>query len=405
MKFSKRVQAIQVSAIKQMPLIAQKYPGAISLGQGIPSFPTPSFITDAIAEFLKSNPNSGKYSLQPGTIKLREAVARDIEAQTGAIYNPITEIAITCGAMEALAITVSTLVDRGDKVALPDPCYGSHIEQVLFAEGKPCFFPLIDTPTVGWSVDLDALSTLCAAKDIEVIVISNPSNPTGMILSLAEMERIVQIVKDSGAILIADETYDFLTYDGIKFRSFATFHDIRDQLVLINSFSKRFCMTGYRVGYVCAPPQLIEQVLKVHDAFAICAPTISQYGAEIALLESQKDSGKGAAFAEMMRSNLQTRRDLLCDGIKDLPAFCRAEKPQGAYYLFAKLAEEIVGSAWWTSSFGLAEKILKEAGVIVIPGSAFGPNSHKYLRFSFGGEERDLVEALDRLRKWVCTLS
>lgn len=410
MKFSTRVQAIQVSAIKQMPLLAQHYPGSISLGQGIPSFATPSFITDAVAEYIQRSPSSGKYSLQPGTTELREAVARDVEDRTGAVYHPSKQIAITCGAMEALAITLSALVERGDKVALPTPCYASHMEHVLFAEGEPVFFPLVDnvagsesddSSVSGWSADLNALATICSEKAVKVIVISNPSNPTGMVLTRGDMERIVEIVKVTGATLVADETYDFLTYDGVKFESFASFPEIKDQLVLINSFSKRFCMTGYRVGYVCAPQELIEQVLKVHDAFAICAPTVSQYGAQVALGASRDSAGVGAEFGAMVRRELQLRRDLLCSGLQGLSSFCRAAKPQGAYYVFARLSDELLRSPWWTTSLGLAEKILREAGVIVIPGSAFGPSGEHYLRFSFGAEQRDIEEALRRIKAWL----
>jgi aminotransferase len=413
MKFSNRVKAIQISAIKQMPVLAQQYPGAISLGQGIPSFATPAFVTDAVGEYVRKIPGSGKYSLQPGTTELREAVALDVQERTGAVYDPSTQIAITCGAMEALAITLSALVERGDKVALPAPCYASHMEHVLFAEGNPVFFPLIDGQAhsdpidrgdAGWSADLDALAKICREEAIRVIVISNPSNPTGMVLSRQDMERIVQIVRDSGATLVADETYDFLTYDGINFESFASFPEIRDQLVLINSFSKRFCMTGYRVGYVCAPQELIEQVLKVHDAFAICAPTVSQYGAQIALKYSRESSGVAAVFAAMVRTELQRRRDLLCSGLLELPGFCRAAKPQGAYYVFARLSDQILQASWWTTSLGLAEKILREAGVIVIPGSAFGPAGENYVRFSFGAEERDIEEALKRVERWLARL-
>jgi aminotransferase len=222
-----------------------------------------------------------------------------------------------------------------------------------------------------------------------------------MVLSREDMERVVQIVKESGATLVADETYDFLTYDGVHFDSFASFPEIKDQLVLINSFSKRFCMTGYRVGYVSAPQELIEQVLKVHDAFAICAPTVSQYGALVALGASRKSGGVGAEFAAMVSSELQLRRDLLCSGLQNLPSLCRAVKPQGAYYVFARVSNEILQASWWTTSLGLAEKILREAGVIVIPGSAFGPSGERYVRFSFGAEVRDIEEALKRLQGWL----
>jgi len=413
MKFSRRVQAIQVSAIKQMPVLAQQYPGAISLGQGIPSFATPQFITDALREYLQTRPESGKYSLQPGTRELREAVALDVQERTGAIYNPIKQIAITCGAMEALAITLSALVECGDKVALPTPCYASHMEHVLFAEGEPAFFPLIDSHghsgsgdgrEGGWSADLDALAKMCSDREVRVIVISNPSNPTGMVLSSDDMEGVVRIVRDSGATLVADETYDFLTYDDIHFRSFASYPEIRDQLVLINSFSKRFCMTGYRVGYVCAPQELIEQVLKVHDAFAICAPTVSQFGALVALNAARESGGAGEEFASMVRRELQRRRNVFCSGLELLPSFCSAVKPQGAYYVFARLSDQILNTPWWTTSLGLAEKILKEAGVIVIPGSAFGPSGDHYIRFSFGAEEGDIEEALKSLRVWLNSL-
>ncbi len=391
---SKRVASITISAIKQMPLLAAKVPDCVSLGQGIPSFPTPQFIREAVIEALRSEDEICRYSLQPGMIPLRQEIARYLTtAHRSRPLDPETEIFVSCGGMEALATAISTIVDRDDEVLIPSPTYASHIEQILFAEGRPVFVPLIEQN--GWHVDVNAFRAAITPRT-KAILICNPSNPTGAVLAPADVRALADLAIEHDLFLIADETYDFLTYDA-PFSSFSGLPDLADRLIAVYSFSKMFCMTGWRVGYMVAPARIISQALKVHDAFAICAPTVSQYAALAALREFKGD-GTGLADRAVaeVRQALQSRRDLCMKRLKPLASIFELASPQGAYYLFPKF--ELPGDP---SSVDLALRLLYEARVITVPGGAFGPTGEQHIRFSFGGTESVIEEAFDRIEAWV----
>jgi aminotransferase len=277
---AKRVAKITVSAIKQMPVLASKVEDCISLGQGIPSLATPSFIREAVIEELRQNDGIGKYSLQPGLPALKEAIARRFQQTKGIAVDPEREIFISCGAMEAIAGGIATIIERGDEVLIPTPNYSSHIEQVLFAEGVPVFVPLIEEE--GWKLNIEGFRK-AVTKKTKAIVVCNPMNPTGAVFAEKELRALAEIALERELFLVADEAYDFLVYDDRPHFSLTSIPELRKNLVACYSFSKMYCMTGWRVGYMVASSRIVDQVLKVHDAFAICAPTISQYAALAAL--------------------------------------------------------------------------------------------------------------------------
>lgn len=386
--FSQRVEKIEVSEIKQMPLLARSVPGAISLGQGIPSLSTPKYIRRQVADWLESEGQIGKYSLQPGMGELKELVAKQSAAKCGREVDPETEVFISTGAMEALFSAIVSIVDNDDEVILFDPGYSSHIEQVVFAGGKPVFVPLEEES--GWKLNRQDLSRAVTGKT-KAIVVCSPSNPTGKVFSSAELEIIVEIAKESGIYLIADETYDFLLYDGAAFTSLTSFNEIRDQTIACYSFSKQFAMTGWRVGYMYAPAAVINQALKVHDAAVICAPTISQYAALAAL------SGTPAEDENIV-DVLSKRRNLICSRLDALNDLFSYVKPQGAYYIFPKYLKTGLNSKEF------AVKVLNQAKVITIPGRAFGPKGEGHIRLSYGGTEDEINQAFDRIEKWNKTI-
>lgn len=392
---SKRVASITISAIKQMPLLAAKVPGCVSLGQGIPSFPTPRFIRDAVIEALATEDDICRYSLQPGMLPLRSEIARYLSVAHGArALDPEREIFVSCGGMEALAAAVATVVDRDDEVLIPSPTYASHIEQILFAEGKPVFVPLDEQH--GWRIDREAFRRAITPRT-KAILICNPSNPTGAVFSASDIRALADLAIEHDLFLIADETYDFLTYDGVPFSSCSALPDIADRLIAVYSFSKMFCMTGWRVGYMAAPARIIAQTLKVHDAFAICAPTVSQYAALAALREFKGDgTGKADQAVAGVRDALESRRNLCMKRLAALSEFFQLTSPQGAYYLFPKFTLPDT-----PSSVSLALRLLYDAGVITVPGSAFGPTGEQHIRFSFGGTEAVINEAFDRIEQWT----
>jgi aminotransferase len=389
---AKRVAQISVSAIKQMPVLASKVAGCISLGQGIPSFPTPAFIREAVIDALRNDDDAGKYSLQPGMVALREAIAGRLQQTKGIRLDPETEIFISCGAMEAIAAAISTVVERGDEVLIPSPNYSSHIEQILFAEGTPVFVPLIEEE--GWRLDIEGFKKAITPKT-KAILLCNPMNPTGAVFSREELLALAEIAVSRNLFIVADEAYDFLVYDNVPYVSLASLPELKERLISCYSFSKVYCMTGWRVGYMVASARLVEQVLKVHDAFAICAPTISQYAALAALRNTNGKDGEGDRFIRELVTSLAARRDCACSRLERLSHLFSYEKPRGAYYVFPRIVTPGL------DDMDLALRLLYGAKVITVPGSGFGPTGEGHIRFSFGAVEDDLNEAFDRIEAWA----
>lgn len=386
---SKRVERIGESAIRSMMMAARNVPGAISLAQGTPDAKTPAYIREGIIKLLEENEGIGKYSLAPGLPELRALIAQKISSVGKVAVDSESQICITAGAMEALAIAIATLVDSGDEVLIPDPGYPPYTEQVVFAGGTPIYIPLQSEKN--WKMDVERLKSLITPKT-KALVLANPSNPTGMIASRKEVEALVHLAEKYGFFIIADPTYEFLVYDDAELASFLNYESIRDRLVICHSFSKEFSMTGWRVGYLYAPAYILEQALKVHDSFVLCAPTISQCAAYIALTQ------KPSVDPEGMRADLATKRDLICarlDRLNDLFSYAR---PQGAFYV---LVRYLKGGA---DSRSFALKMLNEAKVICVPGSGFGPSGEGHVRFSYATSAKLLGEAFDRIEKWGKTL-
>jgi aminotransferase len=388
---AKRVAQITVSAIKQMPVLASKVEGCISLGQGIPSFATPPFIRESVIEALRQNDAIGKYSLQPGLPALKEAIARRFQHTKGIALDPEKEVFISCGAMESIAAGIATIVERGDEVLIPSPNYSSHIEQVLFAEGIPVFVPLMEE--AGWRLDIKGFRK-AITKKTKAIVVCNPMNPTGAVFSDKELRALAELALERNLFVVADEAYDFLVYDDYPHFSLASIPELKKNLMACYSFSKMYCMTGWRVGYMVASSHIIDQVLKVHDAFAICAPTISQYAALAALQATNGKDGEGDKFVGELVSALASRRGITCSRLDRLSHLFSYEKPKGAYYVFPRI--ELSG----LSSVDLSLKLLYEAKVITVPGSGFGPTGEGHIRLSFGATEGELEKAFDRIEEW-----
>lgn len=381
---SRRVSQICISAIKEMPLLASRIGGCVSLGQGIPSFPTPDHILDAVCRAMRDDPRCGQYTLGPGLPELRVAAAEHLERSRSVPVDPFREICITVGAMEGLAATVLTVVDRGDEVILPSPNYASHIEQVLLAEGVPVFVPLLESD---WRLDVEAIRRAISPRT-RALILCSPHNPTGALFPEEDLRAVAALACEHNFFIIADETYDFLVYDGLSHFSLASLPELKDRLVATFSFSKKYAMTGWRVGYVYASEELLDHIMKVHDAVAICAPTLSQHAA-LAALRGPQDC------VDAIRGTLARRRDLICSRLDRLAQHFSYIMPRGAYYLMARCLPPSV------DSMTCALRLLNEARVITIPGSAFGPTGEGHIRLSFGGAEQDIHEAFDRIETWL----
>src|SRR3989344_6764677 len=284
---SKRVQNIVISPIKEMSILADIFQektkkDIISFGQGIPYFDTPSHIKEGIKKAVNEKDTS-KYTLEPGITELRNLIAKDLQKRKNIKkIDSKKEIMVTVGCQEAIDCALASVIDPGDEVLILSPGFASHIEQTLQFSGVPKFVPLIEKE--GWRLDIKKLEKLITKKT-KAIIFSNPSNPTGAVLSEKEIKNLLIIAKKHDLIIITDETYDFLVYDKAKHISPVSFPEAKERVILCGSFSKKFALTGYRIGFAYADAGIIDHMLKVHDALAICAPAISQKAAIYALKE------------------------------------------------------------------------------------------------------------------------
>lgn len=386
---SQRVQKTILSPIKEMSILADEFrketgEDVVSFGQGIPYFDTPEYIKEGIRNALQEK-DTARYTLEPGITELRGLIAKDVMSRKGIEnINFKREIMVSSGCQEAIMCALATVIDEGDEVLLLSPSFASYSEQILQIGGTPVFVPLDEER--GWRLNVQALRERVSAR-AKAILFSHPSNPTGTVFSEEELRQLAEIVKDRDLILVTDETYDFLTYEGMRHVSPASFSDIRDRVILCGSFSKKYALTGYRVGYAFAEEGVMDHMLKVHDALAICAPAISKKAAIAALKGNQQSV---AEFAEKLTEN----RQLMCEKLDELSDFLEYQKPEGAYYILARYKKPQMPSV------ELAVKILREAKVVTIPGIAFGPAGEGHLRFSFACSPEEIVEGFRRLREW-----
>ena len=380
--FSQRAHNIKISATKLMPMIASGISDCASLGQGVPSFATPPHVVEAVCRALRDSPAAGKYSLQPGMAELRWAVADRLAAEKGLAVNPETEIAITVGGMEALLCAVLCLCERGDEVIVPEPFYPSHVEQVLLAEANPVFAPLRRND---WSLDPETVAAAVTPRT-KAIIINSPHNPTGSVFAEDDLRAVAEIALRHGLYVICDDTYDALAYDAPAF-SLASVADLRERLVAVGSFSKRYALTGWRVGFAFATEAIMAQMLKVHDCTAICAPTPAQIAA-LASLTGPQHVYDGFLAA------LASRRERIVAHLDAMAPDVTYNRPGGAFYVMARYALP-------AAPMDVATRLIREARVITIPGDSFGPGGAQSLRLSFGGDDAEIDAACDRLAAWM----
>ena len=382
---AQRVRTITVSPIKEMAILAADVPGTVSLGWGLPDYRTPEHIREAIVGAALHEPSMGKYSHPKGIPTLRRAIAERIYERHGLEVDPNSELLVTVGSMAALLASILAVVESGDEVMVLSPCFSSHQEQIRLAEGIPVFIPLIEEE--GWRLDVDRMARAITPRT-KALVVCNPANPTGTVFAEEDLRLVAELALENDLFVISDEAYAFLVYDDRPFFSLDRIHELKDNLIGCYSFSKEYAMTGLRVGYVHAPAPIIDNVLKVHDAFVICAPTLSQL-AVLAALRGPQD-----CVAEF-RAGFAQRRDLICQRLEDLEGVCSFQVPQGTYYVFPRFHDLDFGS------IELSLRLLYEARVVTVPGIAFGPEGKDHLRLSFCGSEEGIDEAFDRIKAWL----
>ena len=361
-QFAVRLKDIEISGIRR--IFEAAGPDSINLGLGQPDFDTPQHIKDAAIKAIREGKTG--YTSNAGIPELRSAICHKFKTENNLTCTP-DHLIVTAGASEALHIIMQALVGNGDQVLCPDPGFVSYASLATRAGGRPVSVPL----TKDLHVDVEqAKSLMDGAK---IIVLNSPGNPTGAVESKESIRAIVEYADDAGVTVVSDEVYEHFIY-GKTHWSAAHFGD---NVITVNATSKTYAMTGWRVGYLAAKPEIIGQCLKVHQYCQACATSISQYAA-LAAYEGDQH------MVTVMRDEYNFRRDLFCKGLAQLGfAF---PVPEGAFYTFVPMKQI------------LTDKIIG-AGVIIVPGSAFGRNAPDYARFSYANSRENLNLALERIQK------
>jgi len=381
-RVARNVARIQISAIKEMAMLSARTEGAVSLAWGLPSFPTPQPIREAVREALASDPDVGKYALPDGLPELRALVARHHLRETGISVDPDREVVITAGNMQGLNMLFHVLLDPGDEVIVTSPGFASHFQQIRLCGGEPVHWPLDED--AGWRLDAEGLEALITPRSKALVIVS-PSNPTGRIFTEEELRRVAEIAGRHGLMVLIDDPYRYFTYENeSRYFNLSSAREHLDHTVYLFTFSKTFAMSGWRLGYMILPAELKASALKVHDATLICAPRISQVAGIAALGQSPVHLGE-------FESILGKRRELICERLDRVPHVFGYQKPEGAYYVFPRVVAE------HASSVEFSRDLLSGAGVAVTPGSAFGPAGEHHVRMAFCVSEADIDLAFDRI--------
>lgn len=387
---SSDVAGIAVSAIKEMSMLSAKVPGVASLAWGLPSFRTPAHIRKAIQTALDHDPEIGKYTLPDGLPELRRAVAEEHRRSTGIAVDADRNVMISAGNMQAINAVLHAILDRGDEIIVTDPGFASHFLQVRLCGGRPVSWPLCESR--GWCLDMDALPALIGERSKAILLVS-PSNPTGTVFGEEELRRVGDIAAENDLLLLLDDPYSFLTYEGEGCCfNLAAVDEHRDRLVYCFTFSKSFAMSGWRVGYVILPEAIKKQVIKVHDATLICTPRISQVAA-LAALEGDREPMRE------FRDILAARRQLICDRLDRISQVFEYVRPHGAYYVFPRILAE------HENSLEFSMRLLYQAKVTVTPGSAFGLQGEHHVRMAYCVDEDVINTAFDRIENYFARRS
>jgi aspartate aminotransferase len=386
-QFAKRMEFLTPSLTLQIAAEAGKDPEVMNLSVGEPDFPTPDPIKEAGIAAIKTN--FTKYTAGSGIPDLRKAVAERVSRETGIPRKP-EEVVVSSGAKHSISSTILALVDVGEKVLIPTPCWLSYPEMVLLAQGYPIELPT--TQEEGFRVRPAQLEAALATNP-KLIILNSPSNPTGAIYHKKHLDALVPILKASGVLVISDEIYDKMLYDGVSYTSLASYPEIRDQVILINGVSKAYCMTGWRIGWAVAHADIIRQVGIVQSQMTSSACSISQKAAVEALRRPDSE------LAPMLAA-FQERRDRALVMLNDIPGV-KCPPPEGAFYLFPYVDTYLppvkAGMEKPDRTMALARYLLRQHKVAVIPGCAFGDDNH--IRLSFAAATEKVEEGVRRLAK------
>lgn len=380
---SKSVQELKPSGIRKFFDLAAGMEGVVSLGVGEPDFVTSWSIREAAINSLEQGYTS--YTANAGLLELRQEISTYMKKQFKVEYSPETEIIVTVGASQAIDIAMRAILDPGDEVIVIEPCFVSYIPMVELAGGKAI---RVQTLKENDFKILPSQMESVITDKTKAIMLCSPNNPTGSMLNKKELEELAAIAQKHDLLVIADEIYAELVYDE-EYTSLPSIAEMKERTILVSGFSKGFAMTGWRLGFVCSPPEISSAMLKIHQYAMMCASTVAQYAAVEALRNGRSD------VDEMVKS-YRRRRNYIVESFNELGLTCHM--PGGAFYAFPSI--ESTG----LSSQEFAEQLLKQEGVAVVPGDVFGDSGQGHVRCSYASSLEQLQEAIKRMKRFLESL-
>jgi aminotransferase len=380
-KISNTANAIAPSLIRSIFNLAKTMDDVVDFTLGDPDVQPHQAIKDAACAAIQAGKT--RYSQNAGLLELRETIAKYYVRKEGFSYDPATEIMVSVGAMEGLYLAFLAMLDEGDEVIIPAPYYVNYVQMVQLCKGVPV---VVDNPNgdeLSFTVqDVEAAIT----PKTRAIIINTPSNPSGKIIPQDKVRALAELAKKHDLVVIADEVYKCLIYGDTPFRSIVAIDGMRERTLLINSLSKEFCMTGYRLGYVLGPQEVIAAMTKLQENVAACAPLPSQYAGIEAL------SGHADYSAHMVKTFTE-RRNVLYNGLKDTPQI-RPILPEATFYMMVDISKTGM------TSLEFAHDILKNAKVALVPGIAYGQSCDRYVRIAFTLERSRIEEGVRRIKTY-----
>lgn len=384
----RRICDVPPSGIRKFFDVVSEMKGVISLGVGEPDFHTPWAYSDAAIYSLRAGHTH--YTSNWGLLELRQAISHYESTRFGAEYDPKNEILVTVGASEGIDLALRALIEPGDEVMVPDPSYVSYAPGIAFSNGV-----CVSVPTDAehqFKLTPEALRAAITPKT-KALILPYPNNPTGGIMTKADFEAIAAVLKDTDIVVIADEIYAELTYTDTPHVAFASIDGMWDRTITLNGFSKAFAMTGWRMGYACAPKELMEPMFKIHQYTMLCAPTAGQYAALEALRSGVENN---YADVRKMVDTYDRRRRLIVDGLRKAGLDCF--EPLGAFYAFPSIQNTGLDSQTF------CERLLMERLVATVPGDAFGSLGDGFIRCSYAASTEQILTAVERIDAFVQSL-
>lgn len=377
---SKKAVDLKPSGIRKFFDILDEMQGVISLTVGQPDFVTPWNIREAAIESLEKGKTY--YTSNSGLIEFRKEIAAYLERRFSVSYDPSKEMIVTVGGSEAIDLAIRAIVEPGDEVLVVEPSYVCYTPITELTGGVPISIPTREEDKFKLTPEL--LKKYITPKT-KMLILPYPNNPTGAIMTKEDLRKIADVVKDTNIVVLTDEIYGELTY-GRKHFSFAALEDMRDRTIYVGGFSKSYAMTGWRLGYVCAPREITKQMLKIHQYAIMCAPTASQYAGIIAARDGDEE-------IEYMKDCYNQRRRMLLSGLNEIGLTCF--EPEGAFYVFPNI------SGYGLTSEQFCEKLLYDEKCAIVPGSAFGESGEGFARVSYAYSVEHISRAIDRLDRFL----